>query len=1150
MSMNQIPTMVLGIGGIGCRIAATVSDSLSKEDRKYVSIVGIDTNVNDLAKLKDRQMVLIQTSEDKEVSEYLEEHPDYLEWFPDNDFLRERTMTDGAGQIRTLSRLAFLASEENRSFEPILHEITRIRKVDDNPNNTSLTIMIVGSITGGTGAGLFLSLPFYLRKLIKTQAGIKRCVIRGMFVGPDILEEVQPSKTNKDAVCVNGYACLKELNAFYLQRAKQKKLVNNLRLEFYDHRDRSVNNIPYNYIYLVEKSGNLGTMGDARVNEIINYISHVVFVLMFSPVTPDALSVEDNFILKSIEEGGMNCYAGAGMCTLQYPLKTAQEYVTLAVVRDLVQKEWLLIDQEFNALKKAALSKQATDGTVETPEIKTSYVELFEKETQGDHGKLGKFLQEAYVEQDNKYISRATEFISALDSMVEDLLDSDDVKVKEGECRIDDQKMKKFSDAEIEINNVWEGMRRYSQYAKNLIATKPNGFADSLFPASKEVMDFHKDNPECIYQLLATVHPVTARFLIYDIINRLEAKIAELKPEITGIDLSAYSDEDFDPKSEGIQGPIETLGLIRDKRHPIWKILGPIGDVFNSEEKALIKLKRRLRDVSETHISTTHDYIENSIKYTVSQLVLERMIQLADNYAVFFSTVADKISRNNENIERLENLRFPFGQDGIYCSREAFREMALDFITGQSMELSDSTKTAIFEQIYLVQSRSFTLAGAAETKAAKERRMKDNAKKLESVFDTAVIETVRVSVIEHGTGIVNLTARNALIKEFELVEQKTKEDAGYNSALSDYIRKRIATALKVATPMLTTGGKGEAAGMTFIAVSPACSATDPELNPDTSETAKYYLLNTAPDTTVIINDEFEDTNISCMRLRYNITLEDLTKYKEGSRNAEAYKDRILNLGIKQVLNYNPDELLVVINPHLNCHWHEEGFIPSIEEKKRTQDHIDNLKAFIYAMGLDSFKMIPDDEHPDENGKPRPTWFAYTGSYTQAEPIKKCGKIIGNGYSDVYDALFYNRMLRIAILRDAQNITEKMKGYYTTEELYENILENWFVEDLIHPADSTDTSDLNIFDIFLSMRTHIPNEEWIELFNGLILTLWEFCETLFDGSEVYVNYAVRTILNEIYRNCMAGRKEAAVHQTGERLLTDQYSILLKKSYKKS
>jgi hypothetical protein len=1146
--MNQVPTLVLGIGGIGCKIAAAISDSLSNEDRKYVSIIGIDTNVNDLSKLRDKhQMEIIQTSDDMEVSAYLEAHPEYLEWFPDNDFLRERTMTDGAGQVRTLSRLAFLASVESGRFNPILQEITRIRKVDGNPHNKNLTVMVVGSITGGTGAGLFLNIPFYIRELIKSQAGIKQCVIRGMFVGPDIMEDVQPSQTNKDAVCVNGYTCLKELNAFYMRPAIGKEIANNLRLEFYKHNDTSVQNVPYNYLYLVEKSGDLGSMGDTRIDEVIGYIARVVFVLMFSPVTADALSIEDNFILRLIGEGGMNRYAGAGMCRLLYPIERAQEYVTLSVVRDLVQKEWMLIDQEFTALSRAAMAKMATDSTVKKPELKTSFVELFKKEALGEYAKLGKFAQEAYVEQDSGYISRASEFIAALDRMIEELLDSEAVREKEGDCKVNDEKMKNFSDAEAQISDVWEGMRKYAQYAKHLIDTKPNGFADDLFPTSKEVMDFHKDRPECIYQYLAKVHPVTARFFIYDIINRLEAKIAELKTEIMGVDLSAYTKEDFDLKTDDVQGPAEALGAIRDKRHPIWKMLGPVGQAINGEEKALIKLKRRLREVCDTHVSTTHDYIENSLKYRVSQLVLERMITLADNYTVFFNTVAAKIDRNNENITRLENIHFPYGQDGIYCSRDAFRKMATDFLQQQPQDLTDKTKAAIFEQIYLVQSRSYTISSTAETKAAKERRMQEDKKKLEAVFNTAVIETIRTNVIEHGAGIVNLTAREALIKEFGLIKQKIPDDPGYADEIQKYAQKRIATALKVAAPMLTTERVREDTELTFIALSPACAETDAELKPDTTETAKFYLPITTANATVIINPEFDDTELACMRLSYNFTIEDLTKYKAGARNAIAYNDRITNLGVKRVFNYNSDEMIVVVNPHLNSHWHEEGFIPSIHGKQRQKDHLDNLKAFIYAMGFDCFRLIADDDNPDENDKPRPTWYSYIDGFTQFQPVRKCGKLIGNGYSDLFDAILYNRTLKLAILRYAQKAVSMMKGYNTTDELFDNILENRFIEDLIQPIASKDADDINLFDAFMKMRSHMPVDDWYELFDGLLITLWEFCEILFDKSERHINKAVKLILTEIFKNSAVGMKQESDYSKSETLLKAQYDIILAKKY---
>jgi hypothetical protein len=370
---------------------------------------------------------------------------------------------------------------------------------------------------------------------------------------------------------------------------------------------------------------------------------------------------------------------------------------------------------------------------------------------------------------------------------------------------------------------------------------------------------------------------------------------------------------------------------------------------------------------------------------------------------------------------------------------------------------------------------------------------------------------------------------------------------GYADEIQKYAQKRIATALKVAAPMLTTEGRREDTELTFIALSPACAETDAELKPDTTETAKFYLPITTANATVIINPEFDDTEIACMRLSYNFTIEDLTKYKAGARNAIVYNDRITNLGVKRVFNYNSDEMIVVVNPHLNSHWHEEGFIPSIHGKQRQKDHLDNLKAFIYAMGFDCFRLIADDDNPDENDKPRPTWYSYIDGFTQFQPVRKCGKLIGNGYSDLFDAILYNRTLKLAILRYAQKAVSKMKGYNTTDELFDNILENRFIEDLIQPIASKDADDINLFDAFMQMRSHMPVDDWYELFDGLLITLWEFCEILFDKSERHINKAVKLILTEIFKNSAVGMKPESDYSKSETLLKAQYDIILAKKY---
>lgn len=1155
MSMNQVPTLVLGIGGIGCQIAAEINDRISPEDAKHISVIGLDTNVHDLAQLREKHNIqIIQTSDDRRVDAYLKQHPEYCDWFPDNPYIRKRDMKSGAGQIRTLSRLACLAAEEFGRFAPIASEITRIRKVDSNPNNNCLAVVIVGSITGGTGAGLFLHMPYYIRKLLKTQTNLQNTVIRGMFVGPDIMEEVQPGQDQKDAVCVNGYTCLKELNSFYLRPTicgKNKQ--NNLYLEFYDHKNTDVDNIPYNYLYVVEKSNNLGSMGEVRVEEVISYTAQILYTLMFSPANAGTLSVEDNFILTSIKAGGMNRYAGAGMCKLTYPIKSVQDYVTMSVVRDLVQKEWMLVDQNYESLAKAAKIQQKTDGTTEIPKIEREYVRLFDELVKGENATLGALLSEAFLKVNQDYVPVSNSFIKTFEDLIKSYLTDKNVSevvIREEDCTVNKQKMKKFSDAESEISRVWDAMQEYASFAQSVIKTIPMTYANIMFPTASDVMKYNKKDTRCIYQLLATVHPVVARYFIYNLINYFTDLTVKLKTKLNNVNLMTYREEDFDPKAKDVQGPTTALENIKKSRSPLWKILGPVGEAVNGEEKALKKLRTKLEQVAETHVKITHEFLANSLRLKIANLLLERLTELSEDYRIFFSTVSEQIERNNENIATLENITFSYGHGGIYCSKKALQKVAAEYLGAKKIELSSETKHSIFEEIYAVLARKYATTTISDTTADVARRVQDAKIALDLVFKNAVIDTIHTDVIKNGTDIVNLNAKQALIKEFEMETGMIPNDPNYAAESVRYVQERIGNALKIATPMLATDSQNPTTEIVFMALSPECSEKDAALKPDNSKTAHYYLTSVGPNTTVIIDNTFEDTEITCLRLTYNYILEELKKYQDGSRCETAYTDRIAALRLMPESDQMGQlaESSIVISPHLDCFWHEEGFVQSIESEKRQQDHIDHLKAFIYGLGMDKFKLIDDDRHPDENGRPRPTWFAYLAGTMDLITIKKCGKKIGNSFNDLYDSILYNGIIKQDVLRDARIQTEIMKGYRSADALFEEILSNTFIQDLIeNEEDEEQKKDYNIFDIFLEMNSYMPENEWKELFKGLHATLLEFCETLFDKSAYHINQAMALILDAIYNNCSANKHTGETIPIAMRLLKEQYIILKQMKY---
>jgi len=1194
MAMNKIPTLILGIGGIGCKIAAGVSDLLSEEDRKYVGIVGLDTNVNDLAALQKKRIKTIQTSDNRLVRDFLVEHPEYKSWFPVSRFIVDKGMLDGAGQIRSISRLAAIAAEQSGAFIPIEEEIKRIRANDGDGSRNTLTVMVVGSITGGTGAGLFLQLPFYIRKHLKHTDGIDSIIIRGMFVSSDITAPVQPSVINKKAVRVNAYACLKELNAFFMTQ-QDSDLEDRLNIEWYEKRSASEQelvirqithnekrmafdpeldedelemnagfdagsmtdsqilaegnaNIPYNYLYLIEASNANGSIGEASIGSVINQISRIVFTYMFTPVKDNALSVEDNFVLQDMSQGGMNRYASAGLCRLVYPKETAQEYVTLCTARDLVKEEWLAVDQEFAQEVITARGQMQTDGTIELPKMQKSFPVLFENAVK--NGKLTRLRKETFVVNEmHDEFPRINAFIEGIDELVEERVKEDDVTQAREACTVNGDAMRTPSGAQKEIASIYDALKSYEKLAKSIVSTGSARIANVLFPPSWDGMMGGKDHPNCIYQWMNSVHPLTGRYFCYVILNELEDQIEKLETDAAGIDLKAYENEDFDPKKPNKQTAAEAVAGLSDKNE-FFGFLERSG--VNLDAKKLRRIRRQLQDnVAEAQSTQISEYLVTNLKLNVCLQLKLRVEELVKNYENFFSGISTIIRENDRQIEQIEKSRgLPLGQKGVYCNAEAMRTMANEYLNKGRNELPPETCTAVFEQLFRVFADDFSLAGKQLTEKGRLRRESERKKSLDSIFQTAVYDTLREQVIKNGGSIIDMNVLEALNKQMELETGITKNSADYEQASLHYIRDQIESAMIMASPMLAVDRSTMAANTetVYLALNPSCAVMR-DGEPDVNATQEAYVPGAGAATdgvkpTVLMDEEFSPYAITCLKARYKFLIEDLIKYRPGSENAIAYRERIYGLN-RPVESNDPDAFKMVINPHLNRYWHEEGFVPAIDPLQRIKDKEDCTKAFIYGLGLDFFNRSVDDDHLDEQGKGRSFWYVNSGA--GSDPVTVCRRHIGNEFADLYKAIPFNGAIKRRILRIAEATARRMKGHYEAAELFAGIMENDFVEDLCAVSISqTDDAELNIFDIFLRMRDQMDGDEWNALFSGLLSTLQEFCTRLFGGNKAMVTKATRMILEKIYEGCATAAKEPAAKKTADVRLEEQYKRILQES----
>lgn len=159
------PTLLIGLGGTGCKIIERVSKMVTGEQRNNIAFAVFDTDINDLRGIQERNPFIktIQTSTKQTVGEYLNKDTHARDtWFPVNAILNGKTLTEGAGQVRSISRLALETVIRAGKMEPLHEAIQSLYKVEEDKADQALRVVIVSSLAGGTGSGLILPVALYM----------------------------------------------------------------------------------------------------------------------------------------------------------------------------------------------------------------------------------------------------------------------------------------------------------------------------------------------------------------------------------------------------------------------------------------------------------------------------------------------------------------------------------------------------------------------------------------------------------------------------------------------------------------------------------------------------------------------------------------------------------------------------------------------------------------------------------------------------------------------------------------------------------------------------------------------------------------------------------------------------------------------------
>lgn len=234
------PTVLLGLGGTGLhvlyRVRRRIIDRYGSHDAiPILRFLWVDTDPAMEARIRsdagipgdqsfqDAEMVNAGIPDATMLYEGIERgnYPHYASWFSLGQLRTETNVSEGAGTIRQLGRVAF--TYHYAEVQEKLHVAARTACTDqarqrsaevlETPTADGLRIILCSSVAGGTGAGMFLDAAYLAQRLAGLSGVGAPLEVTGILTLPGAFVEAK----GQDRREANAYAALKELNYFSYQ---------------------------------------------------------------------------------------------------------------------------------------------------------------------------------------------------------------------------------------------------------------------------------------------------------------------------------------------------------------------------------------------------------------------------------------------------------------------------------------------------------------------------------------------------------------------------------------------------------------------------------------------------------------------------------------------------------------------------------------------------------------------------------------------------------------------------------------------------------------------------------------------------------------------------------------------------------------------
>ena len=1001
--MESTPTILIGLGGLGSSIVNDVYGKIPMNRRDNVAIHAFDTDVNTITKMEHIKGNVTQTSTRKSVGEYLTDQPELKNWFPSNPILNRKTMTEGAGQVRAVSRLAFRSAMEMKKLSAVEEGIRHIFPVSGDGLVKGVRVIIVSSLAGGTGSGIFIQTALYLRWLLKTKFGQNSVLIRGAFLLPDPLVNTGTLDPREwDNVRANAYASVKELNAISdaaMNRGQNVTIELEYRPDQTDIKGRANHAItdkelPFDFSFLYDFENTEGK-NLPSLKDYIRQMTDTIYLQIFSPISSKHFSQEDNQIADIIESDGKASYCSAGVSRTIYPYDAIIEYLAVRWSAAGLDQTWLHLDEMYERELKQFENEIRGGMNRERPDKGAYFVKELQKMGSGE---TANYLFKPIYEQLHQKIDgkiagdrKLDVFLDRVgDFLVNRIESDDDLMASEGLMNgriggetVDDQIPQVTREIDDSLN----------EHKYQIDLKIPEHGASAIYDIIQS--DFkqqarmsqapHRLNSWVIPQQDA-MHPVAVRAFLYDLRTRLKAEREEAdkaiglaQNEFERYERAFYVDNDeFTPEDRASE--ISQASFFKKK-----KIRKNFIELF---ERNAMRKRTALKQ-----------YRLAKLKKQVYMGVSEAVEGMIADWERFFDNLLD-VKRSLSQREQLLGKQFDTNLDPtISFVMASENQLNQTWETIRSTVDTGSLPDELARQIYITQYDLY-------------------CKRNDNPFGTEIkAPSVEELYTEHITGYCRDQLKEQYRDRFDLsVVDALRREAELSGADPEHYMLKATQELNVkAHPYVSRTDNSR--HLEFWGIHPAAQ-----------EEMGEQLVNDCFGEEAIIDEAFSKRELIRYKAHYGISLHELNKFSSG--NSERPMGAYYEAYHKKIHRLNQQEK--VITPHLDKNWHVSSFMPDINDDTVRADEKNIRRSFLYGIIFGYLSLLKEDGS---------LTFLFTGEGRQSL-ITKNGEPIGTKLSELDKALALNPSIGESIREMSHDAIESEVAQRSSQEelsFYQGIL---------------------------------------------------------------------------------------------------------------